>query len=422
MTLRYLKRDITKDELRPLDSTGIESKANVVQKLTAARTRLILDKPFLGALVLRLPLIENNQWCQTTATDARSIYYNHNYLSELSLNQVQYVLAHEALHCGLSHFARREHRDIKRWDVACDHAVNQLLAADKLEPPPGALFDENFAGLSAEEIYPCIAAEDNEKPMDQHLYDPQIKDNSTSNDTNNVNPDINPADSQTHPSDGESPPPPLSNTERDQLDTKWQQRLAGAAQQAAQAGKLNDTTARMLRQLLQPTIPWRSMLSRFMSGAARIDYNLTRPSQRREGDAILPSLHTRQIDVTVAIDTSGSIGQEELDAFLSELNAIKGSMNARITLLACDAVLDKNCPWVFEPWDPLTIPTNMSGGGSTDFNPVFTWLAASIMRPDLLIYFTDAKGRFPETPPTLPVLWLVKGSAGVPWGQRIQLN
>ena len=420
--------DITKNGLRPVDSNQTVSSHDVEQKLTAARTRLILDKPFLGALVLRLPLIENSQWCQTTATDARAIYYNQTYLSELSLSQVQFVLAHEALHCGLSHFARREHRDRKRWDVACDHAVNQLLAADNLEPPPAALFDESYAGMSAEEIYPCIEADDNEEPMDQHLYDPQLNDNNTSSDNTPTDQlttapeDASPGDSSEIEVQRNNRPPPLSNTERDRLNTKWQQRLAGAAQQAEQAGKLNKSIARMLQRLLQPSIPWRAMLSRFMSSAARIDYNLTRPSQRREGDAILPSLHTRQIDVAVAIDTSGSVKQEELDVFLTELNAIKGSMNARITLLACDAVLDENCPWIFEPWDPLNLPPQLSGGGTTDFNPIFDWLTANILRPDLLIYFTDGKGHFPDTPPSLPVLWLVKGSAGVPWGQRIQLN
>ena len=420
--------DITKNGLRPVDSNQTVSSHDVAQKLTAARTRLILDKPFLGALVLRLPLIENSQWCQTTATDARAIYYNQRYLSELSLSQVQFVLAHEALHCGLSHFARREHRDRKRWDVACDHAVNQLLAADNLEPPPAALFDESYAGMSAEEIYPCIEADDNEEPMDQHLYDPQLNDNNTSSDNTPTDQlttapeDASPGDSSEVDVRRNNRPPPLSNTERDRLNTKWQQRLAGAAQQAEQAGKLNKSIARMLQRLLQPSIPWRAMLSRFMSSAARIDYNLTRPSQRREGDAILPSLHTRQIDVAVAIDTSGSVKQEELDVFLTELNAIKGSMNARITLLACDAVLDENCPWIFEPWDPLKLPPQLSGGGTTDFNPIFDWLTANILRPDLLIYFTDGKGHFPDTPPSLPVLWLVKGSAGVPWGQRIQLN
>ena len=91
MTSTNKTPDITVSGLRPLDSTDAGSATDVEQKLTAARTRLILDKPFLGALVLRLPLIENNQWCQTSATDARSIYYNHSYIGELSLSQVQFL-------------------------------------------------------------------------------------------------------------------------------------------------------------------------------------------------------------------------------------------------------------------------------------------------------------------------------------------
>ena len=80
-------------------------------KLAAARTRLILDKPFLGALVLRLPMhAADAKWCPTTATDARKFYYNAEYIDGLSMEQTQFMLAHEALHCALSHFARRQHR------------------------------------------------------------------------------------------------------------------------------------------------------------------------------------------------------------------------------------------------------------------------------------------------------------------------
>ena len=75
-------------------------------KLAAARTRLILDKPFLGALVLRLPL-KPAKWCRTTATDARALYFNPDWIDSLNASQVQFALAHEALHCALGHFARR---------------------------------------------------------------------------------------------------------------------------------------------------------------------------------------------------------------------------------------------------------------------------------------------------------------------------
>ena len=81
-------------------------------RISAARSRLILDRPFLGALVLRLPMQEiEAPWCPTTATDARKIYFNPAYFDSLSLSQIEFALAHEALHCALAHFARRLHRD-----------------------------------------------------------------------------------------------------------------------------------------------------------------------------------------------------------------------------------------------------------------------------------------------------------------------
>ena len=75
-------------------------------KLSAARTRLIIDKPFLGALVLRLPMEEADpEWCKTTATDARKFYYNREYIDCLTNEETQFMLSHEALHCALSHFS-----------------------------------------------------------------------------------------------------------------------------------------------------------------------------------------------------------------------------------------------------------------------------------------------------------------------------
>ena len=189
-----------------------------------------------------------------------------------------------------------------------------------------------------------------------------------------------------------------------------------------QAGKLGGAMARMVDHLLQPQLPWRMLLARYMSATARDDYSYTRPSSRREGLAILPSLRSAQIDVAVAVDTSGSVSNDEIGQFLSEVNGLKGQMRARLTLLACDADLTGDGPWIFEPWEELAYPGELQGGGGTRFSPVFDWLARQERQPDLLVYFTDANGEFPKAEPLYPVIWLVKGKSKVPWGQRIQLN
>ncbi|TVT51647.1 MAG: hypothetical protein FHK82_15305 [Sedimenticola thiotaurini] len=411
-------------------------------KLSAARTRLILDKPFLGALVLRLPMIAaEGDWCHTTATDARSFYYNADFIDALTLEQTQFVLAHEALHCALSHFARRMHRDKYRWDIACDLAINPLLIAEELEPCPGALHIVEYDGMTAEEIYPCIDESDHMNTHDHHIYD-QGDDNpgGTPSDGGNAENEQPPSGQSSQPdnvqetkqpgqtqqqsdpaSSSGNQPPPLTSKEQEQLAIQWTQRLTGAHQQALQAGKMGGEMGRMIGHLLQPQIPWRMLLAQYMTATARDDYNWARPS-RREGDAILPSLRSNELKVIVALDTSGSISEAEMNLFVSELDALKGQAHARLTLLACDATLSDDTPWITEPWEQFLLPREFKGGGGTDFKPVFEWIEQNDSNADLLIYFTDAQGHFPDHEPRMPVIWLVKGRAEVPWGQRIQLN
>jgi predicted metal-dependent peptidase len=410
-------------------------------KLAAARTRLILDKPFLGALVLRLPMhAARPDWCPTTATDARAFYYNPEYIAGLSLEQTQFMLAHEALHCALSHFARRAHRLQHRWDLACDYAINPLLIDDGLKPPPNTLHMPLYKGMTAEEIYPLLDDNDQSQTLDKHAYDCQAggRGQAHGNDRGMREGDVEKG--RPGPEDGglsegsanpkprgegtEGPagePEPLTPDERETLAVQWQHRMAGAAQQAMQAGKLGGELRRMIDHLLQPQLPWRMLLARYMTARAHDDYSFSRPS-RREGAYIMPSLRSQQLDLVVAVDTSGSIKDDEMEAFIDEVDALKGQVRARVTLLPCDARLSDGAPWTFEPWEQFRRPAGIRGGGGTSFVPVFDWVERAGRHPDLLVYFTDADGVFPKAEPPYPVIWLVKGRSNVPWGQRIQLN
>ena len=400
----------------------------IQQKLAAARTRLILDKPFLGALVLRMPLAKADPaWCKTAATDAKKIYYNYEYINELHTSETQFVLAKQALHCALSHFARRSHRIKHRWELACDYAVNPLLVEEGFTAPPGTLIEESFAGMTAEEIYRCLQDKDDDD-------DDQSDDDSQENDQPNKSPARGSGKNTQQPNSqgaggnaneeiqGAPKPKPLTQQEQDNLTVQWQQRLAGAAQQAQQAGKLSASMARMVEFMLQPKLPWRALLAKYMVANARDDYNYSRPSARRGDPSIFPSLRSSQVNIVVALDVSGSIGDEEMREFLSEIDAIKGQLRARISLLACDAELAPGSPWIFESWEEFKLPKTFSGGGGTDFRPVFNWVEQLDQMPELLVYFSDCIGKFPEYQPNYSVIWLVKGSAQVPFGQRIQLN
>ncbi|AHE98315.1 vWA domain-containing protein [Thioalkalivibrio paradoxus] len=417
-------------------------KLDVETKLAAARTRLIIDKPFLGALVLRLPLQQARpDWCKTTATDARKLYYNVEYIEHLSLAETQFVLAQEALHCALLHFARRGHRVKHLWDLACDFAVNPILIHDGLTAPPGALYSHAYDGMTAEEIYPFLVDNENDSSNEETLHDkpeeqssgkgeqPPPPEQQPDDDQGKAQRPQTETDEQAQPQDGVDEdregahePPPLSAQERETLEVQWKQRLAGAAQQAMQAGKLSGDLARLVDYVLEPRLPWRMLLAHYMTAQARDDYSYTRPSSRRGEPAIFPSLRSHQLEVVVAVDSSGSITGEEIAEFVSEIDAIKGQIRARVVLQACDERLCPDGPWTFEAWETLEVPTSFRGGGGTDFKPVFEWADRLDRAPDLLVYFTDAEGSFPRMPPHYPVIWLVKGKASVPWGQRVQLN
>jgi predicted metal-dependent peptidase len=407
----------------------------ILTKLAAARTRLIMERPFLGALVMHLPLKAAGDWCVTTGTDAQAFYFNPKFIENLNLAQTQFVLAHEAMHCAMGHTHRRNHRVKRRWDVACDHAVNLILIEEGMKAPlHGILADQNYMTLSAEEIYPLIPEDTPEESFDQHLFD-QDNEAGASPDENERQDTPDAGESGGKGKEGQSQaeqqqgsgsqasqkPNELSPAEREELAEQWKNRLAAAAQAARQAGKLSQSMMRWVDGLLAPSLPWRALLARFFVVNQRDDYSWRRPS-RREGDALLPRLSSEGLEVVAAIDTSGSISDDELREFVSELDALKGQVRARITLLACDDRVAAAAPWEFEPWDAMQLPTDIEGGGGTDFRPVFDWVERENRSPNMLVYFTDAEGDFPKAPPNYPVIWLVKGKGGVPWGERVQLN
>lgn len=394
------------------------------RKLEAARARLILDRPFIGALLMHLPLVESAR-CKRIATDARALYFNPAYVAGLSFADTRFMLAHEALHCALLHFRRRDHRIVARWDRACDYCVNLLLADDGFAVPAQALLDARYRGLAAEEIYAML--DDREEPIiDEHWFGRAGSGTAAiaGNRAGEAQAEqlADDAFMEAH-RDGfdEVATRGLTLVSADALADAWQDRLASSALEAARVGSLGTAFQEALDELIQPRLPWRALLARFLMSTARDDYSFSRPS-RREGEALLPALHSGQVELVLALDTSGSIDRRAFVEFLAEIDALKGQIRARVTLLACDAELVPGGPWRFESWQPIELPEELEGGGGTRFTPVFDWLEKEGVCPDALLYFTDAQGEFPSQAPHYPVLWLVKGNEPVPWGERVQLN
>ena len=135
------------------------SKSSVDERLMKARISLCLTAPYIAGALMQLPISEGPSFIPTFATDGFRIYYNREFAASLSDSEIRGVLCHELLHVLTESRARRNGRDPRLWNVACDYAINAMLLAMGFHLPEGALYKNEFFLLAAEEIYELLKKE-----------------------------------------------------------------------------------------------------------------------------------------------------------------------------------------------------------------------------------------------------------------------
>lgn len=389
-------------------------------RLQRQRIALLLDHPFFGSLMMHLKPIETKQ-VPTFSTDGKSLYYNPDFMEKLDDVQVRTVLAHEVLHPALLHPYRIGQRDLRKFNIAADYAINNFLdninteATKKGQAAPfpiatiGGLVDHQYDNFSAEEIY-------NRLPEQPSGGGQQPGQGSGAGGKGQP---------QGPSSPGEFTPGAADQAEAEEQEASWKVALKQAALAAKSQGKLPAEIERLVQELINPKVPWAEVLRTFLTSASRDDYSWARPNRRYSGgDCIMPGLHSPRLGpIVVAVDTSGSIGQKEFDEFIAEVRGILFDCRPEKLILAqCDArVHDWRELEVFD--DPATI--KFKGGGGTDFRPVFDRVAEDVIAgqpPAAVVYLTDMQGTFPETDPGYPVLWAATTDTKGPFGITLQIE
>jgi predicted metal-dependent peptidase len=154
-----------------------------------------------------------------------------------------------------------------------------------------------------------------------------------------------------------------------------------------------------LLQSLEPQFDWRRVLRLFAESSRRtwLKNTLRRPSKRY---GTTPGIQIRNKQrLMVAIDTSGSIVEEELRLFFSELYHI-WRRGAEIMVVECDCVIHKTWRYCGVP------PEKINGGGGTSFDPPLKW-ANEVYHPDAVLYFTDGYAPAPSFPSRQALLWVI---------------
>lgn len=367
-------------------------------KITKAKINLILNSPFFATLVLKMEYVESQmEWIadpreKTACTNGKKIMYYPPFIDSLSLEQTVGLLVHEVMHVALMHHTRRQERDPRKFNYACDFPINEIVEASGFKLPDGGCLPKGqfakFSNKSAEEIYAMLPDIPGGYPMGLGgVTDSEAK----------------------------------TQSEVQQIEAEVKQTLAQAATIAKQQGKLPAHLERLVEEMLAPKVPWKEVLQRFLCQIAHSDYTWTKPNKRfLHVPLYMPALESIETgEIVLMVDTSGSIDGEILSQFAAEIQEISSTFKTGFKVIYVDAevagVQD------IEPDEPIVLKP--AGGGGTCFIPGFKWLEKEGIEPCAVVYLTDGYcNTFPKDP-NFPVLWAVYNNKGFqyPFGECVHI-
>jgi predicted metal-dependent peptidase len=377
------------------------------EKMTKARAGLILDNPFFGSLALKLNILEDPT-CETGWTDGVSLGYNPTWVDTLSLEKTKGFIAHEIGHIVCLHHTRRGERNHVKWNQAADFSWNDILLAANFVLPDGALSGMG-TDKNADMIYNILPdSPEGDKGGSPDKEDGDRADPGKCGEVRDF-PGKN---------GGKATAPELKQAEQNaKIDA------AQAAQAAKIAGKLPGALGRFVSNLLEAKVDWRDVLRHFIERVARNDYSWTTPNRRYISQGIyLPSLRSEELgEVVIAVDTSGSVGNDVLQQFISEANSILEEYDTIIHLLPVDT--DIHDPQKYSRED-LPLKAMVTGGGGTSFSKPFEYTKDLGITPCCLVYLTDGLcDDYPNDTPEYPTLWVSsKAEITPPFGEVIMIN
>lgn len=356
----------------------------VLDKIIVARVGLLLRHPFFGNMATRLGIQECDEWCPTAATDGRNLYYNTKFFSKLSAREIEFVIAHEILHCVFDHIGRTEQRDRQIYNVACDYIVNNTLVRDNIgeKPKDIPIFqDFKYEGWSSEKVYDEIYKKYDEKQLQKlgQLLDEHLD----WGDDNGQGPSKDDKDK------GKQKKPAFSKEELRKIRDEIKDSILQSAQ-AAGAGNLPKEVERIVQSMTNPKMNWREILQTQIQSTIKSDYSFMRPSRKGwHSGVVLPGSQFEQtIDIAVAIDASGSISEKQLTVFLSEIKSIMDQYkDYKIKVWTFDTEVYNEQD--YGPNDGDISQYSITGGGGTDFMCNWEYMKANDIVPKRLIMFTD---------------------------------
>jgi len=373
-------------------------RVEVYDRIIVARVGLLLRHPFFGNMATRLRILAADDWLPTAAVDGRNLYYNTQFFNAMDNKEIEFVVAHEILHMVFDHLGRREDRHPMLYNIAADYKVNNLLVRDRIGTTPSIVDcfqDFKYDADTSEEIYDKLfedakqagkelqklleELEQEGEMLDEHLDAEGEGDGEEGEEEKDSN------------GNGVSKKPAkYSKEELKKIKDEIKEGMLSAAQ-AAGAGNTPGEIARMIKELTEPKMSWRELLRQQIQSTIRSDYTFTRPSRKGwHTGAILPGMDFDEtIDIAVALDMSGSIGDKQARDFLSEIKGIMDEYkDYKIKLWCFDTKVYNEQDFSADGGEDL-LDYEIFGGGGTDFDANWNYMKEQDYVPKKFIMFTD---------------------------------
>jgi predicted metal-dependent peptidase len=366
-----------------------------ITKLDKAKVAIVTQHPFFASILLKRKLIEDIT-IPTAAVDQRGqIYYNPDFIEKLTVDQAVFLLAHEVGHVIGQHASRRGARQAKRWNMAGDAWINDMLKDAKIgDFIAGGVDMPGSKDDTVDAIY-------NKLPEDQDGSGP-------GNGPGGIGDDLIERGA------------PLTQDEADKIDAETRVEVAQAAQAAKMQGKLPASLQKIIADLIDPGTPWYEILERYMTSFKRGEVSWARPNRRFEQYLPSPGKVAEMGEVVIQIDVSGSISPRELNYYNGHLaRIIELCAPERVHVLYVDTHVCKHD--TFERGEEFAL--EFYAGGGTDMEAGFKYLDDKGIDPEVFVCLTDGYTSFdPSSKPAYPVVWCISTDVEAPYGDVIHFT
>ena len=361
-------------------------------RLIQARVAMLIKHDFWGKMATRMRLINADAWCPTLATDGKNFYYNSEFVLSLgSVDKVIFGFAHEVLHCIYDHIPRTGDRNHKLSNIAQDYVINADLvhygvgkAIDEVE----IIYDKKYFNWSFEAVYEELLKNADKIDIDK-LFEMLLDDHLEAGEDEG---DGDGADGDGNGGDVSKKRPRFTKAQREAIKDEIREAVLQAAQ-GSNAGNLPGGIQRIVNNLTNPKMDWRSLINMKIPSLAKNDYSYQRFNKKyMQSGIIVPGLNREEaIDVCIAIDTSGSISQKVLEEQLGEVLGIMDMYEEfTIRIWQFDTGIYGYAEFTKDTAGDI-INYEVKGGGGTDFDANWKFMKEEGIEPQMFIVFTDGE-------------------------------